>query len=302
MEYNPIVVWQLIDGKPGHENQVHGLINAMSKFAEIQTHRIPVPSSKLNFILSIGFGSFYNTLTDLPKPTFIIGAGNKTHLPMLLAKRWFGGQSILLMRSNWPLSWFDRAIIPMHDNPPTRDSILSTHGVINVVEPSHEHSQKKGLILIGGPSNHFNWDSASIIEQIVTVVDQSPEITWIVANSRRTPSDFFEQLSLKNRLITCVNWSETDRNWLPTQLHEVGYVWVSPDSVSMVYEAITSGAAVGCFELTKRQENRIIAGLNNLLDNHLLTSYSQWQRTPILTAPMRPLNEAERAAKWILSQ
>ncbi|MDQ7073528.1 MAG: ELM1/GtrOC1 family putative glycosyltransferase [Gammaproteobacteria bacterium] len=144
-------------------------------------------------------------------------AGRRTQLPLLLAHLWFGGKRIILMRPYWPLTWFDLTIIPQHDSPQLNPNILVTQGVINAVTPSSNHDKNKGMILIGGPSKHYTWDTASIVQQITTLLNAMPNISWTIANSRRTPVDFLDQLNKISCSFNFIDHQQTDNDWLPQQ-------------------------------------------------------------------------------------
>ncbi|MDF1588103.1 MAG: ELM1/GtrOC1 family putative glycosyltransferase [Gammaproteobacteria bacterium] len=299
---NPLVIWYFTDGKLGHENQVKGLIQAIANHTDVISHKIPIPHSRMRFLIDILSGNFFRTLSKLSQPSYLIAAGNRTHIAMLIATHYFGGKSILLMRSNWPLRWFDMAIIPEHDTPSPGENILTTQGVLNTIQPSKNHLPAHGLILAGGPSKHFHWDSEKIIQQIQNIVKTHSDIKWTIANSRRTPADFFDKLHTLSDTVSFVEHTHTSAHWLPDQLAQSTYVWVSPDSVSMLYEAVTSGSAVGCLELNKKCNNRIVNGVEKLISQGMVSSYQQWQTTHSLHVPSHQLNEAQRAADWILAQ
>jgi len=298
-----IVIWQFTDQKPGHENQSKGLIQAIKNRRSTESHRILIPDSLLAFIYALLNKSLYNQLAQLPKPTHLIAVGRRTHLPMLLAHWWFGGQRIVLSKPLWPKAWFDFLILPAHDRFKSKGNLLTTHGSMNNVTPSNSHDPNLAIILIGGPSNHYHWDSDKVIQQISELVESTTAVTWTIANSRRTPADFIEKLLTALPQLPITDYKMVDNKWLPSQLANAGQVWVSPDSVSMVYEALTSGAVVGCLMLKpKSSNNRIVNGLNALLEQNMLTSFEQWQISHKLTPPPQQLYEAQRAADWILNQ
>jgi mitochondrial fission protein ELM1 len=298
-----VVIWQFTDGKPGHENQTRGLIHALATRTSVDNHIIEIPSNILRFLYLLVIGSFCRKLAHLPKPNYLIAAGRRTQLPMLLAHLRFGGKRIILMRPYWPMTWFDLAIIPQHDSPQPTPKSLVTQGVINNVIPSSHHEKNKGMILIGGPSKHYTWDTASIVQQITILLHDMPHISWSIANSRRTPEDFSAHIDKISNLFNFIDHRQTDNNWLSQQLATSGQIWVSPDSVSMLYEAVTSGAAVGCLELqSTKTNNRIVSGINKLIHKGMITPFGQWQKTQHLSLPSQQLNEAQRAADWILNQ
>ena len=83
------------------------------------------------------------------------------------------------------------------------------------------------------------------------------------------------------------------------ELTRVSRVWVSEDSMSMTYEAITAGAAVGLLSVPRRRNSRVTRGVENLIAKGWVTSFAQWQSgEPLSTAPLN-LNEARRCADWI---
>lgn len=296
-----LIIWQFTDGKPGHENQTRGLIQAMATVTSIKSNVIDVPRSFFLFLSALLFGGLYCQLSKLEKPNYLLAAGRRTHLPMLLAHLWFGGKSIVLMRPAWPIQWFDMLIIPDHDHPKARPNILITQGALNTITPSSTHDKNKGIILIGGPSKHYHWNTINVVQQISSLLQSIPEISWMIINSRRTPEDFLVELQGVSRNYTFIDHRQTNKDWLPKQLASAGQIWVSPDSVSMIYEALTSGGTVGCFDLEKKGDNRIVNGIDQLIKNGMLSSFSQWQATNKLTPPPFQLNEAQRAADWILT-
>lgn len=297
------VVWRFSDGKAGHENQTQGLINAFARRTLVDSHTILIPANVFKFLYYVFSGRFYFQLSRLPLPKYLLAAGRSTQLPMLLAHLWFGGKRIVLMRPYWPIRWFDMLIIPQHDMPKAMANILVTEGVINMVTPSVDHNQKQGIILLGGLSKHYLWDTAVIIQQIMLLIQSKPSVEWTIINSRRTPENFLVQLEAFSQQLHFVDHRQTNQSWLPQQLASAGQIWVSPDSVSMLYEALSSGAEVGCFVLQEIDaNNRIVKGINDMIDRRMITSFSQWQKTRCLAMSSHQLNEAQRAADWILNQ
>jgi signal peptidase I len=77
---------------------------------------------------------------------------------------------------------------------------------------------------------------------------------------------------------------------------EAGEVWVSEDSVSMLYEALSSGARVGVLAVRRGAANRITAAVDALVERGWLGRPGHWQPG---AGPERPLNEAGRCAAWV---
>lgn len=234
-------------------------------------------------------------------PDLIIGAGHNTHKYLLLSRLLAGGKIIVLMKPSLPTRWFDLVLIPAHDATKSGDNIITTQGVINKIKPSRHHDSARGLFLIGGPSKHHDWDNNGLASQIETVIHAHPTIHWQLVTSRRTPPDFIEYLGKIDGKLKIIRHTETDADWLPHQLSDAGQVWVTEDSVSMVYEALTSGASTGLLEIPNKKTGRIQRGIEQLIENKTLFSYSTWLKTQRLPAPSLTLNEARRCADLILT-
>jgi mitochondrial fission protein ELM1 len=300
-------VWCLTDGKPGHENQSRGLLASLERRVRIEVFLLRVPSQWTvawswmrrraggdNKPLGWGDG--------LPAPDLIIAAGHATHLAALAARAGRGGQVVLLMKPSLPLRWFDLCLIPEHDIRPGRaqrvpENVIVTRGVLNNVRPSSAADGRRGLMLIGGPSKHHAWDDRRMTGHIVAVADAEPAIQWTLATSRRTPASFLRLLQQHARenlkVIPC---TQTGPGWLASQLATVGTVFVSEDSVSMVYEALSSAAHVGLLPVTRRRTSRVVRGIDRLIEDRLVIPLEQWQSCRFEHRTPHVLQEADRCA------
>jgi mitochondrial fission protein ELM1 len=141
------------------------------------------------------------------------------------------------------------------------------------------------------------------LEQLEQVLKSKPSGHWAIATSRRTPADFVAQLqSLLSDRIRLVPAESVGPEWLPQQFARCGEVWVTGESVSMLYEAVTSGAAVGMLELPRTRSNKATRCIDMLLDRNAVTSFTNYMADGVLTASDLPLNEADRCAWELLSR
>jgi len=290
------VIWRYCDGKRGHENQSAGLVQALAGLSPLVVHDVLLTER------SCSAGD-----ARRPDPTLIIGAGHTTHLAMLRARRMHGGRVIVLMRPSLPRRCFDLCIVPAHDGLRPRADTLITRGVLNCVRPATRRTPDAGLMLIGGPSKHHAWDDARIVDQIATIAASRRRLTWRVAASRRTPPSLLPAvvaLHLANLEVVPMNAVASD--WLASQLALAGEVWVTGDSVSMIYEALSGGAGVGLIEVPARTRrlsmgrDRVLAGLDELIGEKWVTPFAAWDRERALPVPAAPLDEARRCADWIV--
>lgn len=290
----PLNIWCFTDNKPGHRNQLQGLINALSTRRTVNSNWLQVD------------GSFWQKLKELRQhykvhaPDLILGAGHTTHKYLLLSRWLFGVKTVVLMKPSLPLSWFDLALIPEHDGRHSQANVITTRGVINQIKPGQQKNARKGLFLIGGPSKHYGWNNQQLAEQITAIVSAYPELDWQLTTSRRTPEDFLAYLPSKTKNLTITPHTECNPSWLPQQLSDAGPVWVTEDSVSMIYEALTAGAITGLLEVPIIKPGRLQQGIKSLLQDALLFRYSDWLKHPAIKPRPVQLNEADRCAELIL--
>ncbi|MGH8508779.1 MAG: mitochondrial fission ELM1 family protein [Gammaproteobacteria bacterium] len=295
------MVWRICDGKPGHEHQSRGLVRALSRLIPVEPHDLEA-CSKLGAIGDLLRGRFPSGQT-LPDPDLIVGAGHATHLTLLAARRARGGRVVVLMRPSLPLACFDLCIIPEHDGVYRRANVISTQGVLNEIQDSEKPRRDQGLFLIGGTSAHYRWDERTVLMQVQAVVVACTHIQWQLTDSRRTPATTSQELArLGAHRVRVVPHADTDRGWFTEALAAARVVWVTEDSVSMVYEALSSGAAVGLLRLPRRGTNRITAGIDALVGAGLITAYEAWANGAPLRAPNPPLAEATRCAQMLVER
>ncbi|MEX0726057.1 MAG: mitochondrial fission ELM1 family protein [Planctomycetaceae bacterium] len=312
-----LVVWSIHDEKPGHVNQLRGLIRALGDRLDIEVHALSPPS-----VVELAFdllGKRFRRGEALPRPDLILGAGHATHLSILTAGRATGAKTVVLMKPTLPRSWFDLCIIPAHDVgvdfrgvarpsktqgvPPNQSATIITQGVLNAVVPSCVQEEHRGLMLIGGTSNHYEWSSDDILAHVVEIVAREPAIAWTLTTSRRTPGELVQQLQqlpCANLVVFC--GEETSPDWLPAQLRRAARVWVTEDSVSMVYEALTAGGAVGLLPVPRKCDTRVSRGVEGLLAEGWVTSFDAWQTSGTMPRPPGTLSEADRCAAVLVER
>lgn len=297
---NPIIIWRLLDGKPGHQNQTLGLINALKRRQSCQSYDIYV--GKNDALIPI-LSASWPLGSGLPLPDIIMGAGHRTHLHLLAAKRVYGGKTIVLMKPSLPASLFDLCFIPEHDNYQGYGNVVATKGVLNPLHYQGEHRANQSVIMIGGPSRHHQWDGEQLLSQITTLLQQNTNINYILTTSRRTPTEFtdaLKQLSFDN-LTNCL-FADTSSDWVAEQLARSSTAWITEDSVSMIYEALTARVGVGILSMPIKQENRVSRGVKKLLDNNFIVRFDKQRDNQNVLKPIAGFIEADRCADWMLTQ
>ena len=258
-----VVVWRFVDGKPGHEKQSTALLQGIEALRPIEVYDIDV-RFKTMFWRQIRRQLFGET-PEFASPDLLIGVGHGTHLPLLIARIVCGGRSVVLMRPTLPAGLFDLLFVPQHDRVRRRANVVETRGVIcpSVVEDKEPDS---GLILLGGTSTHFEWSNRDIGKQVDAIAAASPDVSWQVCDSRRTPEGLAECVpdapNLRFR-----HWRSTPADFLARTLPRTQYVWVSADSASMLYESLAARARVGVIALRpkRRKPSKHAVSLEELI-------------------------------------
>jgi mitochondrial fission protein ELM1 len=303
----------LSDGRPGHENQSVGLALALARRTGA-THEVvkfdpkaPVWARMRAAAADGAVNAGADARDGLPPkvPDLVIAAGHRTHLPLWWAARKFGARSVVIMKPSLPLAFFDLALLPRHDaaeGATDSGKRVLTRGALNRVPEELPAKEARGLVLIGGPSKHHGWDGAALAPMIARVVAARPELDWTVADSRRTPDGFLRGLELPaDARATKVPHQETGPGWLAGELARTGVVWATADSVSMVHEALTAGAATGVLPAPPAKAGgdggrpgRAVAGL---VSAGLAAEYPNPPATPA-----KRFHEAGRCAELIVAR
>ena len=293
------VIWRFVDGKPGHEKQSAGLIQGIESIRAVEVHEIDVR-----------FKAFYwrqirrfllRDVPDLPSPDLLVGVGHRTHLPLALARLVCGGRSVVLMKPSLPLRFFDLLFVPQHDRARRIAKVVPTRGVICPTKVDDKETDA-GLILLGGPSPHFEWSSRNVGDQVGAIARESPDVLWQVCDSRRTPQ------GLQDHLPTVANlalrhWRSLPADFLENALAKAEYVWVSADSASMLYESLSAQARVGIIALEpKRRHNKHARAIAELVASGQVSSSANGFRLEDRTDSTAFVPENQRCARIVVER
>lgn len=294
----PLILWRFTDGRRGHDAQSRGLALAIAARRPARVVDVPVPGLA-RAALDLLSGRFAAGAA-LPGPDLLIGAGHGTHLPLLAARRARGGRIVLLMRPSLPTAWFDLCLIPEHDRVHEGDKVILTRGPLNTIQPGARSGGRRDLILVGGVSKHCRWEEPALIEQIRAVLGTPG--SWTLTDSPRTPVTT-RRLLRDLAGAGYVPWESAGADGLAQALAAAGRVWVTADSLSMIHESLTAGAAVGVLELPAvRDGDRAAEAIRRLRSEKWITIFSDWRPGSELPVPPAPLAEAARCADLVLGR
>lgn len=313
-----------LDGRPGHEKQTMGIIRALQLRGRVNCIQIKLTKatlldklvqSVLLFLPSFGTGKIETLLglddgTDkqIGQADLLLGAGSTTHLPLLLYKKKFAIPACTCMTPpHHLLSRFDLCFVPEHDGLVEQDHIMHTLGAPNCSENKKMHRHDCGLILIGGidVKSHY-WDSVQVAGMIDQLVLREEEKSWTISSSPRTPLETVElvkELQTRYKNITFFDYKDTPPGWVEEQYDCNEEVWVTADSISMVYEALTAGCRVGIFPMRwLKEKSKFKRNEDVLLDKNLVISFPSWQKGESAQWQKIEIDEAGRCADRILEK
>lgn len=290
-------IYIVSDGKPGHLAQSRGLAEAIGRRVEVEVRESDsVPPRQSEEQTSDQNG-------------LVLATGRRTYGHALRQSRAVRLPAIALMNPGWLIRRrFDLCVIPRHDGIAESGNVVLTEGALNSITPAKHASAKEVLLLIGGPSKHHHWEDESIAAQLHTLLGRDETLRWTATSSRRTPEStdrlLRELADEQGDRFVYTPASQTPRGWVGEQLQRCGVCWVSEDSVSMVYEALTAGASVGLLEVPRHagKPGRVVRGVQSLVERGWVTAYHDWREGRSLASDRPPLAEADRVAQIVLER
>jgi Predicted nucleoside-diphosphate-sugar epimerase len=141
-------------------------------------------------------------------------------------------------------------------------------------------------------------ECAKVLQAIEQIVEQNPNSQIILTTSRRTPKAFLAELKqLKNiEKVQIFPVEDTPQGWIFEEMQKAEAVWVTEDSVSMIYEALTAGCKVGVIEVDRLKEDRITKSVDEILKQGLVSLQTTLTDLNLATE----FKETDRIAKKIV--
>ncbi|MBR7717922.1 mitochondrial fission ELM1 family protein [Acinetobacter nosocomialis] len=262
------------DGKAGHRSQALGLFQAMQRqqanatFEEVSINDLPIIS-----LIKALFSSKNSLLQQAPD--FIFGVGSHTHFRVwLLGKIFKKAKTVILMKPNLPIAWFDYAVIPEHDGILSNERVIVTRGALNPILNENRHQAGRILIALGGSSKRHQWNHEKVLLSVQKIVECNSNSEIILTTSRRTPVGFIDILKQQSfaKCLQICPVEQTPQGWIFEEMQKAEAVWVTEDSVSMIYEALTAGCRVGVIAMDRLKQDRITNSVDILLEKKLIAN------------------------------
>lgn len=261
---NPLQIWLLSDGAPGHLSQSRGLADAIGRFVPVQVTVVDL-KVRLRWLKSLGrkllplLGPLapwlrrqvYAMALPSGQPDLLVSSGGNTLLASaLLAQelavpnlysgtlKGYPHQHYSRIYSVTSLGVPNNLVLPLPPVPETLSKPLPA-----------APADAPWLLLIGGDGAGYRYAEADwrALAAAVNRLGQERGMRWLLTTSRRTGAAaeaLLQRLLDPALLVEAVYYGQTPRPVVREFLARCGGVWVSEDSLTMVAEAIYSGRPV----------------------------------------------------------
>ncbi len=299
----------ILDGRPGHEKQTHGIIKALEKYVPVEITHLKIKSSFFSDCISWLKTFFRFSWKDIRNSDFdfVIGTGTHTHPHVIKIGNAGGAKKIICMSpASFLIKMFDLCFVPNHDRCKPGKNVFLTLGPPNISENKNIHNNKKGLILIGGRDDKSHvWDSDKILGYIEEIVTSQPlNINWTISSSPRTPEETENKINFladSMEKVSFFRFSDTKKGWVEKQYDESGIVWVTADSMSMIYESLTAGCTTCVIPMEwKQNKNKFSFSEQYLYEKKIAISYNDWLHNREYFKCGKSINESDKCAREIL--
>lgn len=307
----PLSIVAFLDGRRGHEKQTRGVLQALAIHTPVAIQYRTLPSlswgaAAKSWGAYIGSTLYRQKRTSGSPMDLIIGSGTYTHIPMLLLRNVSGGKVVTCMSPDrFLIGKMDLCFVPSHDRVTSSDNIFLTTGPPNPTAFTDTHDPARGLFLIGGIDRRSHrWDSKSVAFQLTSIIEKDPSIIWTISSSPRTPEDMnrlLEDVAATRAHVEFIRSEATAGGWIEDAYAQNDTVWVTADSISMIFEALTAGCRVGLLPVQwKKKNSKFRNAERHLLENGWVRSYETWSSGNDGDTGSLHLDEADRCAREIL--
>jgi Kdo2-lipid IVA lauroyltransferase/acyltransferase len=221
------------------------------------------------FISQASYGLLTRSAADM-----VISCGSSLSAVNYVIAKENRAKSVVIMRPGlMGTHSFDLVVIPRHDRPAKRKNVLITDGALNLIDDDHgaglAAAGSKIGILLGGDSKDFRLDVGQVKAMISQVKEfaRKTGVGILVTTSRRTSPEIeglvkaaFKDYPACSLLIIA---NENNPEFSLAKIIAASRILVvSPESISMVSEAASSGRYVVVFDVpVAKRHRRFLASL-----------------------------------------
>lgn len=278
-------VTALLDGRPGHESQVRGLLACLPEPGDVQFMTLPpdpLPGERQLAVWALAvrhlsakppagllqelLGADYDTIAR-HGPRLIIAAGSRAGLYSYCLARILWASTVQAMTHGLLKTAFTLNVVPAHDHPTPGSHVVVVSTAPNpylpevAAEAARSFASVEGLdpqgtwwsLLMGGPpagAGAEAVDALLVVAEVLELCRRATEASaeLLISTSRRTPPMLTEALLQEVALQPAVrffqDFRQDDRRTAGALLGLASQVFLTPDSISMVSEALWAGRGV----------------------------------------------------------
>ncbi len=311
--------WCQTDGRPGMENQVVGLAEAMGLTPVVKRVFLKTPWRILSpHIMAYKRFAISNSGDGIepPWPDILISTGRPSILPAMSIQEQSGGRTFTVQLQD-PVMLrhrFDRIVVPAHDRV-SGSNMLVMEGALHRISPERLAGEAprwterfagiphpRVAVLLGGANSRYAFGEAEIQELAVQLKALSTQgYGLLITGSRRTGAANIE--ALRQALAGCrafISDGSGDNPYFGMLAHADAFI-VTCDSVNMVTEACSTGKPVHVVILPSQGRRR---GSERDKFARFLRGLEQSGRVRLFKGQIEswtypPLREMERIARLV---
>ena len=130
----------------------------------------------------------------------------------------------------------------------------------------------KVVVCIGGPIKNVPFEKSILIDNLKYIIDTHQQFKISIFNSRRTPEDLWSEISCFEN-IKLHDSKDTDFNFFNSKLVSASKKFITPDSISMIFESLSSYGETYLLQASKSPKKswfRIKSNKHQRINNELL--------------------------------
>ena len=256
-------VIHIFDQRPGHSNQGNILLQSL-------VNELNCASSECSI-------DNLDKLKPSSNRLILIGVGHRAHKALLQQKKLLSSSHdttlIAVLRPTFNAKKFDVIVAPEHDY---HDRKMPTNSLLfkgslcktSLVKPDNN----KLVVCIGGPIKNVPFEKRVLGDNLKYIIDTHQQFKISIFNSRRTPDDVWSEISCYEN-IKLHDSNDTDFNFFNQSLVSASKKFITPDSISMIFESLSSYGETYLLQTSKSPKKpwfRIKSNKHQRINNELL--------------------------------
>lgn len=293
--------WLLTGGLHGMMSQVFGLARILKLSHIHHVCRLKKPWCWLPSHMLSPKPLWFNQFPYAHPPKVLISCGRHAALAAAYLKKQYGSAvyTIHIQDPKISLTHFDSIIAPKHDGLVSTNVLETTGALFDFPDKHHDRptciineSRQVVAVYIGGPTRNRPWLAKDLLASLSLLMSVAgmQQVKLVMIPSNRTPLDLYPALQdLAGQQHTFIN--RVDKTIYQAMLQYADYFVVTPDSVSMISEAASTGKPIYLLPDIKQAPNkRFKIFYQQLLAQDIIRSwdgrFEHWS--------YKPLHEAKR--------